>query len=72
MDNPIIENWVINQIMLGEKMGGYYLQGNIYNHPNPRILQGEKASTSELKSIDFENNKAVTLNTTYILGLRDT
>jgi hypothetical protein len=64
---PRIENWTLNQHM---STGAYYLSGNIYNHPNPMILNGELSRTSFLLRIDFEKNTAETLNTLYELGVR--
>lgn len=55
-----ILNWMLRD------MGEYYcLHGQAVNHP--RFDPGTTVTTSRLRSIDFENGTAETVNTIYLL-----
>jgi hypothetical protein len=57
-----IKNWQI--VKLGDN---FVLEGNVTGHKNPSIMDGMFVSTSKLISIDFQNKKAQTQNSIYIL-----
>lgn len=57
-----IKNWRI------EKYGPlHYLSGKVTDHPRQNEFQTDVQLTTELLSIDFVNNIAVTRNTVYSL-----
>lgn len=58
----------IEQWMVLPTHTGYCLKGNVYDHP--KLGTGMDVLTTELKTIDFINNKASTNNTDYALGKR--
>jgi hypothetical protein len=62
---PRLENW---EIVNDYYRGCYRLQGIIYD--DDRFPDGTNVSTSRLMNVDFENEKAQTRNTNYILGKR--
>ena len=58
-----LENWEIEEV---SPKGTYGLLGNAYNHPG--ATDGARVHTSALRSLDFAESKATTLDIDYTLG----
>ena len=68
MNSIILENWSIEYHKDPVSKESYYrLNGNVYNHPKPWILNGEYIFTSKLQNISFRTMQAETNNNIYNL-----
>lgn len=59
-----MENWFITRLY-----GKYYLNGNVYNHPNSKQFDGKYVTTSYILAYNPNNiiNTVETINTNYSL-----
>lgn len=68
-----IENWSLQREILdgyrAPEDGFYCLVGDVYDHPKKK--DGSHVATSRLIELSVSNRKAITQNTTYVLGKPD-
>jgi hypothetical protein len=67
MYDAMLNNWRLERTF----GGNYCLIGDIYFDSKKRFKDGLTVRTSSIKSIDFDNELAVTKNTTYKLNKED-